>query len=237
MTTLRILRVFAAALLPLLCLSYTLPADAACKTARCRKVIVVRPKVTAARPRNVVLAPGAQHTKFGVIAPGAKQTSFGVMKGQKKSFGVIAPGAHTTSYGVTRGTQTQFGVIAPGAKRTSFGVLGGQKTNFGAMGSNCRKTPFGVRCSDRRLKRDLVLLRRLDNGIGLYRFRYKWSDTLYVGVVAQEVAAAAPAAVTRGSDGYLRVDYRRIGLRLKTWGQWSASQRASHRDCILMPRS
>jgi hypothetical protein len=74
--------------------------------------------------------------------------------------------------------------------------------------------------SDVRLKRDIVLLARLDNGIGLYRYRYIWDDTLYVGVMAQEVMAIVPQAVRLGEDGYLRVDYNRLGLRLTTWDKW-----------------
>src|SRR5262249_19735401 len=58
-----------------------------------------------------------------------------------------------------------------------------------------------------RLKRDIALIEHLDNGLGLYRFRYVWSDESYVGVMAQEVAAVAPEAVMVGPDGYLRVDY------------------------------
>lgn len=74
--------------------------------------------------------------------------------------------------------------------------------------------------SDRRFKRDIMLLARLDNGIGLYRYRYLWSDTVYVGVVAQEVAGIVPDAVLLAADGYYRVDYARLGLRLLTWEQW-----------------
>jgi hypothetical protein len=74
--------------------------------------------------------------------------------------------------------------------------------------------------SDARLKRDIVLLARLENGAGLYRYRYLWSDTEYVGVMAQEIAAVVPEAVVRGADGYLRVDYARLGLRLMTWDEW-----------------
>jgi hypothetical protein len=74
--------------------------------------------------------------------------------------------------------------------------------------------------SDIRLKRDIVQIARLDNGIGLYRYRYIWSDDVYVGVMAQEVAEVIPDAVLRGADGYLRVNYARLGLHLMTWDEW-----------------
>ncbi len=81
----------------------------------------------------------------------------------------------------------------------------------------------GCTPSDIRLKRDIAQVGELDGGINLYRYRYLWSDTIYVGVMAQEVAAVKPEAVQRGADGYLRVDYARLGLRLKTWDQWTAA--------------
>ena len=81
--------------------------------------------------------------------------------------------------------------------------------------------------SDVRLKRDIVLLAHLDNGIGLYRFRYKWSDTYYVGVMAQEAMKVLPSAVVQGADGYLRVDYARIGLKFQTWDEWLVHPKAS----------
>jgi hypothetical protein len=81
----------------------------------------------------------------------------------------------------------------------------------------------GKTASDIRLKQDIMHLGRLDNGINLYRYRYKWSDQVYVGVMAQEVAQIIPDAVERGADGYLRVDYARVGLSLTTWDQWLAA--------------
>jgi hypothetical protein len=78
--------------------------------------------------------------------------------------------------------------------------------------------------SDIRLKRDIVPVGQLTDGIGLYRYRYLWSDTTYVGVMAQEVAAVKPEAVCQGADGYLRVDYAGLGLRMQTWDQWLAAQ-------------
>ena len=74
--------------------------------------------------------------------------------------------------------------------------------------------------SDIRLKRDIAALGQHADGINLYRFRYLWSDTVHVGVMAQEVASARPDAVRPGADGYLRVDYARLGLRMQTWEEW-----------------
>jgi hypothetical protein len=79
---------------------------------------------------------------------------------------------------------------------------------------------FGPIISDIRVKRDIVQVGRLPSGLGLYRYRYKWSDEIYVGVLAQEVAKVAPAAVRRGLDGYLRVNYRRLDLKFMTWSEW-----------------
>ena len=84
----------------------------------------------------------------------------------------------------------------------------------------------GGRRSDIRLKQDIVPLGQLNNGLELYRFRYKGSDrTAYVGVMAQDVQQIEPAAVSRGTDGYLRVDYDRLGLKFMTWKEWLALHR------------
>ena len=77
--------------------------------------------------------------------------------------------------------------------------------------------------SDARLKHDIELIDHLPNGLGLYRYRYLWSDTVYVGVMAQEVAQVFPEAVVQGADGYLRVNYTALGLHMLTWDQWMAS--------------
>ncbi len=81
--------------------------------------------------------------------------------------------------------------------------------------------------SDRRLKRDIALVSRLDNGLGLYRYRYQWSDQVYVGVMAQEVQKVIPSAVARTATGFLSVDYRQLGLQLMTWQEWSGSANAT----------
>jgi len=77
--------------------------------------------------------------------------------------------------------------------------------------------------SDIRLKHDIVFLGYLNDGLGFYRFSYNGSNKAYVGVIAQEVAQVVPGAVTRGHDGYLRVDYDKLGLKFENYDQWVAS--------------
>ena len=81
----------------------------------------------------------------------------------------------------------------------------------------------GARRSDMRLKHDIVLLGRLDDGLGYYRFVYNGGHTAYVGVMAQEVQTVAPEAVMRGADGYMRVSYDLLGLPFETYEQWVAT--------------
>ena len=93
----------------------------------------------------------------------------------------------------------------------------------GGGGGGMRGGGGGGRRSDVRLKHDIALIGRLDNGLGFYRFVYNGGDRTYVGVMAQEVEAVVPAAVTRGRDGYLRVDYDKLGLKFQTYQAWLAS--------------
>jgi hypothetical protein len=77
--------------------------------------------------------------------------------------------------------------------------------------------------SDVRLKHDIVLLGRLDDGLGYYRFTYNGGHTAYVGVMAQEVQQVMPSAVSYADDGYLQVSYDKLGLPFETYGQWLAT--------------
>ena len=81
----------------------------------------------------------------------------------------------------------------------------------------------GGRRSDIMLKHDIALLGHLDNGLGFYRFSYNGSDKAYVGVIAQEVQQVVPEAVVHGRDGYLRVDYDKLGLKFESYQQWLGS--------------
>ena len=92
----------------------------------------------------------------------------------------------------------------------------------GGGGGGFRGGGGGGRRSDLALKHDIVLLGHLANGIGYYRFSYLGSSKSYVGVIAQEVQGVMPEAVTRSSDGYLRVYYERLGLKLRSYSDWLA---------------
>jgi len=81
----------------------------------------------------------------------------------------------------------------------------------------------GGRRSDIRLKHDIIPLGWLNNGLGYYRFAYNGSEKTYVGVMAQEVRAVRPDAVTVGRDGYLRVSYESLALPFRTYDQWIQS--------------
>ena len=74
-----------------------------------------------------------------------------------------------------------------------------------------------------RVKHDIVLLGRFANGMGLYRFAYNGSQKLYVGVIAQEAKKVMPQAVSRDGEGYLRVDYDKLGLPFQTYDHWLGS--------------
>jgi hypothetical protein len=102
------------------------------------------------------------------------------------------------------------------------GISAGGGGFRGGGGGGFRGGGGGGRRSDIALKHDIVLLGHLANGLGYYRFSYVGSHKAYVGVVAQEVESVKPEAVTRGSDGYLRVYYDKLGLKFRTYRDWLA---------------
>ena len=129
--------------------------------------------------------------------------------------------------------------VSRGGGRPSVGHSGGGRPSVsrgggggggarGGGGGGGRGGGGGGRRSDINLKQDIVPLARLNNGLELYRFRYKNGDpTIYVGVMAQDVQKIDPKSVWRAGDGYLRVDYDRIGVKFMTWKEWVARSGAS----------
>lgn len=84
----------------------------------------------------------------------------------------------------------ELGSVVPGVG-TALGAIGG-----GLMGY----------FSDRRLKRDIKRVGTLDNGLGVYSYRYVWGGPTTIGVMADEVRKVKPHAVFRVGD-YDAVNY------------------------------
>lgn len=60
--------------------------------------------------------------------------------------------------------------------------------------------------SDERLKTDVKRVGKTDTGLPIYTYRYLGSETVHMGVMAQEVAGLIPAAVNE-ANGFLQVNY------------------------------
>jgi hypothetical protein len=61
--------------------------------------------------------------------------------------------------------------------------------------------------SDRRLKKNVRRVGKLDSGLPVYSFEYRGSRIPQIGVMADEVERVAPHLVTRDSKGYRKVNY------------------------------
>ena len=79
--------------------------------------------------------------------------------------------------------------------------------------------------SDRRLKKDIVYLSSLENGIRLYSFKYLWSDDTYVGVMAQDILTmpSFSHAVHLMQGSFYAVDYQALGLKMIPMSRWLES--------------
>jgi hypothetical protein len=155
---------------------------------------------------------GYQYVDLGRVGVSSSATGFvfpfAVTLGQ-------AATVHAQFQAVTVGLSWRF---APDGSPSPWagGYAGGQVG--GAWGNNAsalyNSTSQIIDVSDMRLKRDIVLVGRRSDGLGIYRFRYVWSETVHVGVMAQEVALLHPDAVVRDDlTGFMAVNYTRLGLQ------------------------
>jgi outer membrane immunogenic protein len=165
---------------------------------------------------NVVLSLDYQYVDLGSTSVATGATAAG------QGFSTLNANARGQFQAVTVGVSWLFSPRVAGAPWQG-GCLGGHVGGAWGNDTNASFAYFPGFVSDIRLKRDIVLVGHLDNGLGLYRYRYLWSDAVFVGVMAQEVALIRPDAVVRdGLDDYLRVDYDRLGLKLMTLPEWNA---------------
>lgn len=66
---------------------------------------------------------------------------------------------------------------------------------------------IGSLFSDRRLKTDVKRVGQTDSGLGVYTYRYRGSDTVHMGVMADEVVEIMPEAVADMGGGFMAVNY------------------------------
>jgi Chaperone of endosialidase len=169
---------------------------------------------------KVHCVPGWYHHSYGDGCYGGGYYGGGYYRGYR---GVYRGGVYRGVYrgGVYRGGY-RGGVYRGGyrgaAYRGGAAFRGGGYRGGGRVGGR-----GGGRRSDIQLKHDIMLLGYLQNGIPFYRFSYNGSEVAHVGVMAQDVQKVEPRAVTKGSDGYLRVYYERLGLRFQTYSDWMAA--------------
>jgi hypothetical protein len=71
---------------------------------------------------------------------------------------------------------------------------------------------FPSPASDIRLKQDIHQIGFTAHGLPYYSFRYIGKAGLYEGVMAQDVLGVMPEAVMLGSDGYMGVNYEKLGV-------------------------
>lgn len=166
---------------------------------------------------NLSLNLGYQYVDLGTLSLASTTTSGG--------FVTQTASTHAAFHVATLGLSWRF---SPSSMAPWQGLYAGGHAG-GAWGDSTNATyTSSLPPSDARLKRDIILVGRRDDGLGLYQYRYLWSDTVYVGVMAQEVALLYPDAVVRnGMDDYLRVDYGRLGLKLMTLPEWDAKNKGA----------
>jgi len=97
--------------------------------------------------------------------------------------------------------------------------LTGGSTGSMSDGTGIRTIMMGM-MSDPRAKENIVEVGRHAAGFGLYLFDYKpafkeiGGEGRKFGVMADEVAKIVPEAIMVDANGYMRVDYAKLGITL-----------------------
>src|SRR5690606_10157049 len=84
------------------------------------------------------------------------------------------------------------------------------------VAASAHDDPAPVVVSDTRLKTDLRYVQTLPSGVKLYSYRYRGSDQVFVGALAQDLLADARfrGSVTLLPSGFYAVDYGALGLKI-----------------------
>ena len=87
-----------------------------------------------------------------------------------------------------------------------YSINGANYSNQGGQGDD-RDDYY---TSDVRLKKDINYLFTMNNGVPIYNFKYKWSDDVSIGTMAQDIEDMIPEAISHDSNGYKMVNYSKV---------------------------
>lgn len=151
---------------------------------------------------------------FSQAASGNAQGSFGAAQGAlagvNGSAGVPMAGYNTAigGYSSNMSNYTKLGVTDMQIQAQNDSAFGQM---VGTLGGAAIKA--GVFGSDIRLKRNVVRVGQLPNGLGIYGFNYVWDDVPRRGLMADEVETMFPEAVSTNEAGFKLVDYNMVRER------------------------
>jgi hypothetical protein len=117
--------------------------------------------------------------------------------------GSFGAGLFSAPAGGTSAVQGLTNWLNRGTQTGTFDSSGPEDTSTG--------TDF-VNPSDRRLKTDIEPVGRMDNGLTVYRYRYKAGGPVHIGVMADEVEKIRPDAYVKGGagGGFDAVNYSKL---------------------------
>lgn len=174
---------------------------------------------------QAVLAGGQEQSRLASLNAATRQQGIQEMTAERTApinelsglFG-LGPGVQTPQFTPFNGGQVA-GTDVMGAYNNAYqGQLAAwqarqqsQGAMLGGLGS-LAGTGLGLAFSDRRVKKDIEKVGKLDSGEKLYKYRYIWQnddDPMQIGVMAQEIEKTNPDAV--GSlFGVRVVDYQKV---------------------------
>lgn len=143
---------------------------------------------------------------LNAVRTGAQVTNptFSSVPQQATTQGPDMLGAAQAQYGAQMG---QYNAQQAGQNNMMNGLF--------SLGSAYAGSPTGAAqiaglFSDRRLKADIKLVGKLDNGLNVYQYRYKAGGPTQLGLMADEVEKVSPNAVATHESGYKMVDYSKV---------------------------
>jgi hypothetical protein len=146
--------------------------------------------------------------------------ALGILSGQEGTVD-LGVAADTESGGTSnQDSETYSQIAAPTSPGTTTGQVSGSGEwtwngsswvpSYLYESSGGGTTPDKSSYSDIRLKKDINYIFTMDNDVPIYTFKYKWSDDINIGTMAQDIEGMIPESVSHDSNGYKMVNYSKV---------------------------